>query len=274
MDLVATIRKQGSRGGVNFSWDDVAQSSRREHYLGHSIKAPVGRWQQGRDLTWYAKEGEGQGDDGDEQGGEDGIDAAAAARRDELRRVKEAEEEAMARALGLPPGTRLGGGPGAAVGPAAGTGANSIAVPANTSRMPQPQPETGGEAEIDTTETGTTGVNAATAADGEIIAGMRRRTDVRGTRNTNTIAVRDEAGHVTVMTETTEHLETRETVQMAGRGGLAAGVGVGAVHDVMSRGMIGVAVPETASGGATATTTEETKEEIETENIATNEHSR
>ncbi|ERS95601.1 hypothetical protein HMPREF1624_08117 [Sporothrix schenckii ATCC 58251] len=258
MDLVATIRKQGSRGGVNFSWDDVAQSSRREHYLGHSIKAPVGRWQQGRDLTWYAKEGEGQGDDGDEQGGEDGIDAAAAARRDELRRVKEAEEEAMARALGLPPGTRLGGGPGAAVGPAAGTGANSIAVPANTSRMPQPQP----------------GVNAATAADGEIIAGMRRRTDVRGTRNTNTIAVRDEAGHVTVMTETTEHLETRETVQMAGRGGLAAGVGVGAVHDVMSRGMIGVAVPETASGGATATTTEETKEEIETENIATNEHSR
>ncbi|KIH95056.1 hypothetical protein SPBR_09252 [Sporothrix brasiliensis 5110] len=265
MDLVATIRKQGSRGGVNFNWDDVAQSSRREHYLGHSIKAPVGRWQQGRDLTWYAKEGEGQGDGGGEEGGEDSIDAAAAARRDELRRVKEAEEEAMARALGLPPGTRLGGGPGAAVGPAAGTGANSIVVPANASRMPQPQPDSSAAE-----------VNAATAADGETIAGMTRMTDVRGTRNTNTIAVRDEAGHVTDMTETTERPETPETVQTTGRGGLAAGVGVGAgaVHDVMSRGMIGVAVPETAGGGATATTTEETKEEIETENIATSNLSR
>ncbi|KAL1906017.1 hypothetical protein Sste5344_008276 [Sporothrix stenoceras] len=109
MDLVATVHKQGSRGGVNFSWDEVANSNRREHYLGHSIKAPVGRWQQGRDLTWYAKDGEGgEGESGDNGNGED---TAAAARRDELRRVKEAEEEAMALALGLPPGTRLGGGP-------------------------------------------------------------------------------------------------------------------------------------------------------------------
>ncbi|CAK7265257.1 hypothetical protein SEPCBS119000_001411 [Sporothrix epigloea] len=117
MDLVATVRKTGSRGGVNFNWEDVATSSRREHYLGHSLKAPVGRWQQGRDLNWYAKDKEDGANEGEEE------DAAAKARRDELRRVKEAEEEAMALALGLPPGTSIGGG--ARTGSSAGTGAVS-----------------------------------------------------------------------------------------------------------------------------------------------------
>ena len=49
--------------------------------------APVGRWQQGRDLSWYTK-----ADD----------DSAETQRNEELRRVKEAEQDAMARALGLP----------------------------------------------------------------------------------------------------------------------------------------------------------------------------
>ena len=51
--------------------------------------APVGRWQKGKDLNWYAR-------------GEDGELTAEEARKEELRKVKEAEEEAMAAALGLP----------------------------------------------------------------------------------------------------------------------------------------------------------------------------
>ncbi|KAJ9217043.1 hypothetical protein DTO166G4_1503 [Paecilomyces variotii] len=91
MDLVAGVRKEGSRGGRDsFKWSDVQQSQHRENYLGHSLMAPVGRWQNGRDLQWYAK-----AEDKD-------AEKARTEREEELRRVKEAEEEAMARALGLP----------------------------------------------------------------------------------------------------------------------------------------------------------------------------
>lgn len=97
MDLLATVRKEGSRGGrTDFKWSDVQNSTRREHYLGHSLMAPVGRWAKGRDLNWYAK--------GDEKDGdvEDPAEKAARERREEIKRVKEAEEDALARALGLP----------------------------------------------------------------------------------------------------------------------------------------------------------------------------
>lgn len=97
MDLVASIRKTGSRGGVNFSWDEVASSSHRENYLGHSLKAPVGRWQKGKDLGWYAK-----AEPSAANSAETDDERRAREHRDEIRKIKEAEEDAMARALGLP----------------------------------------------------------------------------------------------------------------------------------------------------------------------------
>jgi hypothetical protein len=94
MDLVQTVRKEGSRGGTgDFKWSDVQASSHREHYLGHSIMAPTGRWAKGKDLTWYAK-----GDKDDEEAAASEADA----RKAEIKRIKEAEQDAMARALGLP----------------------------------------------------------------------------------------------------------------------------------------------------------------------------
>ncbi|RDX55234.1 hypothetical protein OH76DRAFT_1339605 [Lentinus brumalis] len=74
----------GTRGGqAEFKWADVSQDKDRENYLGHSINAPTGRWQKNKDIHWYTREGP-QGD---------------AERREEIRRIKEAEAEALAAAL-------------------------------------------------------------------------------------------------------------------------------------------------------------------------------
>lgn len=98
MDLLATVKKEGSRGGTgDFKWSDVQTSSHREHYLGHSLMAPVGRWQKNRDLGWYAK-----GDAADPDNALSADEQAARQRAEEIKKVKEAEQDALARALGLP----------------------------------------------------------------------------------------------------------------------------------------------------------------------------
>ncbi|KAL3838175.1 hypothetical protein ACJIZ3_022766 [Penstemon smallii] len=73
-----------------FSWDDIKVDKHRENYLGHSIKAPVGRWQKGKDLHWYARDKKSDGSNSD-------------AMKEEIKRIKEEEEQAMREALGLAP---------------------------------------------------------------------------------------------------------------------------------------------------------------------------
>ncbi|KAG8531962.1 uncharacterized protein KY384_003598 [Bacidia gigantensis] len=93
MDLVAGVRKEGSRGGrADFKWEDVKDDAQRENYLGHSLMAPVGRWQKGRDLNWYAKSDQSPA-----------AQTAAEARKEEIRRIKEAEQDALSAALGYEP---------------------------------------------------------------------------------------------------------------------------------------------------------------------------
>ena len=85
-----TLTPPPSGGRSEFKWEDVKNDAQRENYLGHSLMAPVGRWQQNRDLSWYAK------------GDVEGKEAEAARIKEEKRRLKEAEEDAMLAAMGLP----------------------------------------------------------------------------------------------------------------------------------------------------------------------------
>lgn len=78
----------GVRGGADqFTWESVKSDKHRENYLGHSLMAPVGRWQKGKDLAWYSKERKD-------------VEEQKKFEKMELASIKRAEEEAMLIALG------------------------------------------------------------------------------------------------------------------------------------------------------------------------------
>nr|GAT60982.1 predicted protein [Mycena chlorophos] len=83
--------RPGNRGGQgDFKWSDVSADKDRENYLGHSINAPTGRWQKNKDVHWYSREKDGTQDERDA----------------EIRKIKEAEADALAVALGFAPAAK------------------------------------------------------------------------------------------------------------------------------------------------------------------------
>ncbi|KII75031.1 Multiple myeloma tumor-associated protein 2 [Thelohanellus kitauei] len=75
----------GVRGGRElFSWEQVKLDRDRENYLGHSVKAPVGRSQGGPDFLWYEKGSKKQ---------------PKSTAPSERKKVIEMERQAMAKAL-------------------------------------------------------------------------------------------------------------------------------------------------------------------------------
>ncbi|TNN67526.1 Multiple myeloma tumor-associated protein 2 [Liparis tanakae] len=84
--MFGASRSGGVRGGQDqFNWDDVKLDKHRENYLGNSLMAPVGRWQKGKDLSWYSRDKKGE----------------PLTKEDELAAVKAAEHEALMVALTL-----------------------------------------------------------------------------------------------------------------------------------------------------------------------------
>ncbi|XJO78189.1 hypothetical protein BDV3_002670 [Batrachochytrium dendrobatidis] len=78
--------REGNRGGQGlFKWDDVKDDKHRENYLGNSVKASVGRWQNNKALDWYSRNSDPN---------------SAEVQQSELAEIKRLEEEALTEALG------------------------------------------------------------------------------------------------------------------------------------------------------------------------------
>ena len=81
-----------------------------DNYLGSTVNAPQGRWQKNKDIHWYARDKT-----------DDDPSIAAQKKREEIRKLREAEEDALSVALGFAPTKRDDG-------DGTGTGANGIKV--------------------------------------------------------------------------------------------------------------------------------------------------
>ncbi len=80
-------------GADRFKWEDVKEvGDYRDYYLGHSVAAPQGRWQKGKDLFWYNKAGKRATPE-----------EAAEQRKLELAEIRRRDEDMINAALGLAP---------------------------------------------------------------------------------------------------------------------------------------------------------------------------
>jgi len=104
----------GTRGGQgDFTWAEVSADKDRENYLGHSINAPTGRWQKNKDIHWYKRD----------------VANSESDRLEEIRKIKEAEADALAVALGFKSTAKTGA-----------SGESSIKNPNLIPVAPKPRP--------------------------------------------------------------------------------------------------------------------------------------
>ena len=79
--------REGNRGGLGlFNWDQVKGSEYKANYVGNSVKASEGRWQNHKDIHWYHKEKKVKD---------------SKVELDELAEIKRLEEKAMREAMGI-----------------------------------------------------------------------------------------------------------------------------------------------------------------------------